>query len=259
MKNNTYAHYSKKSNDAKNKPSFSVVESYKITRLRLVSILAGIEGKVVAISSSNASEGKSTTSANIAISLSQLNKKVLLIDADARRSTIYQKLKLEDGLGCMDVISGAAVLDDVIRNYNPYLDVITAGSAMNNPSELFSLPAFEKLLLDARERYDYVIIDTPPINLVSDALIISQKCDGLLLVVRAGVTTYEAIKHTVSSTEGLDINILGVIMNGIDDSVERYYKYNRYNKYGKYGRYGYGYGRYSYQGRRGGYDNRGNY
>jgi len=222
-----------------NKVPFAVVEAYKTTRIHLISTLEKINGKVVAISSPNAAEGKSTTAINISIALSQLNKKVLVIDADSRRSTIHKKLKIENELGCLDIINGTAKFEDIIKKHNDYLDIITAGTQASNPSELFSTDSFGNWLNEIRDAYDYIIIDTPPINLVSDALVIAQKCDGLLLIVRADVTTYDALKRTINSTTELNINVLGVVINGTDS--EKSYKYGKYGRYSKYG-----YSRYSY-------------
>lgn len=229
--------------DNKNKTPFSVVEAYKSIRVHLISALNAINGKTVVVSSPFASDGKSTTAVNIAITISHLNKKVLLIDADTRRSTIHKKLKIENTIGCTDVISGNVEFSDVVKSHNNYLDVLTAGSSVTNPSELLSSSGFEVLLAKARDVYDYIIIDTPPINIVSDTLVIAQKCDGLILVARANITTYEAFKSTVDAAKSLDINIIGTILNGIDRSHNKYYRY-KYNKYNKrYGKYNY-YSRY---------------
>ena len=231
-------------NDTHNKVPFAVVEAYKTARIHIVSTLEKINGKLIAISSPNAAEGKSTTSINIAIALSQLNKKVLIIDDDTRRSTIHKKLKTENGLGCLDVISGVATVKDVVRSYNHNLKYITAGTQTNNPSELFSNDNFSSFLDEIKDRYDYIIIDTPPINLVSDALVIAQKCDGLILIARANITTYEAFRRTLSSTNELNINVLGVIINGYES--EKSYKYGKYGRYSRYGYGRYGYSRYGY-------------
>lgn len=229
------------SGDGQNKVPFSVVEAYKSLRVHLVSALSNIGGKVVAISSPNAAEGKSTTSINIAIVLSQLNKRVVLVDADARRASVHQKLKLDNKTGCTDILSGNAKYGDVLIKHNDYMDIITSGSSHNNATELFCSLKFDKLLSELKDNYDYVIVDTPPINLVSDALTISQKCDGILLLVRASVTTYEAFKKTLSSAEKLGINVLGSVMNGVGSRNDKYYRYNKY----KY-RYGYYNKRYNY-------------
>ena len=214
-----------------NKTPFSVVEAYKNIRVRIVTDLAKINGKIIAISSTNASEGKSTTAINTAITLSQLNKKVLLIDGDTRRSTIHHKLKINNELGFLDLILGNSSVENTVKSYSPYLDVLTAGTAMSNPAEILSSSAFERVLTEFRNSYDYVVIDTPPINMVSDASVIAQKCDGLVMVVRAGSTTYEDFKHASTMVEELNINFLGVIMNGVETKGrKKYYKYKY--KYG---------------------------
>lgn len=226
-----------------NKTPFSVVEAYKNIRVHLLTSLSSINGKSIVISSPYASEGKSTTAINIAITISHLNKKTLLIDADFRRSTVHKKLKMHNEKGCTDVIQGEVQFEDVLKSYNNYLDVLTAGSVVSNPSELFSSVDFDALLAKARDKYDYIVIDTPPINLVSDTMVIAQKCDGLVIIARAGTTTYEAFKSALDTAKSLNINILGTVLNGIDRSYNKYYKY-RYNKYNKkYGKYGY-YSRY---------------
>ncbi len=222
------------SQESRSKVPFSVVEAYKNLRIHLVSLLEKNNSKVVAISSANASEGKSTTSINLAVTLSQLNKKVIIVDADSRRATIHQKLKIENEKGCLDVINGGSELKEVIKQYNPYLDVITAGSVFNNPTELFCSNAFERMITELRNMYDYVIIDTPPVNLVSDALVIAQKCDGLVFVVRTGVTTYETFRNALISTNQLGINVLGAVMNGIGADTNKYLKYGFYGAYRRY-------------------------
>lgn len=222
------------SQESRNKVPFSVVEAYKNLRIHLLSIMEKSDSKVVAVSSANASEGKSTTTINLAITLSQLNKKVILIDADSRRATIHQKLKLENGKGCLDIINGDIELKDAIISYNQYLDIITAGSVFNNPTELYCSNSFERMITELRNMYDYVIFDTPPVNLVSDALVISQKCDGLVFVVRTGITTYDTFKNALISTNQLGINVLGAIMNGVGAETNKYLKYGFYGAYRRY-------------------------
>lgn len=215
--------------EKRNKLPFSVVEAYKNLRLHLISNMEKTNSKVIAISSANASDGKTTTAINVAISLSQLNKKVIMIDADSRRATIHQKLKIENNKGCLDILTGATRMEDAIVKYNSCLDIITAGTVINNPTELFSSNSFERMITELRNIYDYVIIDTPPVNVVSEALVIAQKCDGLVYVVRTGVTTYDDLKNVIISANQLNIKILGAVMNGID-SVKKHYRYNYYSK-----------------------------
>lgn len=206
---------------------FSVIESYKGARMQLINALAEVGGNIATFSSPNASEGKSTTVANTAITLSQLNKKILLIDADSRRPTIHTKFKLENGFGLLDVLSGTADIDSVIHNYSPYLDVITSGSNYSNPSELCSSATFDEVLEKLSDKYDYVLIDTPPINIVSDALVIAQKTSGIVLVIRAGMTERQSLVKATNLIKSLAIKPLGIIVNGTNCRNNKY----GYSKY----------------------------
>ena len=219
------------SNELNKKIPFAIVESYKNIRTNVISLLNKSGGNVLAITSPNATEGKSTTAINLAITLSQLNKKVILLDTDSRRPTIHKRLKIDTETGCVDYLCGNKEIDDIIVHYNNYLDVIIAGSKVKNPSELFSGDRFESLLDELRENYDYVVIDTPPINPVSDSLVISQKCDALVMIVRSGVTTYDSFNKAYNALNVLDINISGVIINGTGGNGSYSSKYSNDSKY----------------------------
>ncbi|MGI6279610.1 MAG: CpsD/CapB family tyrosine-protein kinase [Acutalibacteraceae bacterium] len=214
-----------------NKVPFAVVEAYKNIRIHLMSILSETGGKIIAFSSPNISEGKSTTSVNIAITISQLNKKVILLDSDVRRPTINKKLNLENEKGCTDVLAGTATLEEAVQKYSDNLDVLTSGTVSENPSELYSSAAFDRLLDELSQKYDYIIIDTPPVNIVSDSLAVAQKCDGLVLIVRAGVTTFASFKNSLSHIKQLNIKLLGTVINGSGAEKRKYYKYYRKNYY----------------------------
>lgn len=216
--------------DLQTKVPFSIVEAYKNIRTNVISILSKTNSKILAITSSNASEGKSTTSVNVAITLAQLNKKVVLLDADSRRPSIHKKLKLENTVGCMDILTEQAKLDDVVVHYNDYLDIICSGVKIKNPAELYSSTEFDDLLELLKDTYDYVIIDTPPINPVSDTLIIAQKCEAIIMVVRSGVTSYESFEKAYESLKVLDMEPNGVIVNGSNSGGKSIYK--RTYKYG---------------------------
>lgn len=239
-------------NATEKKAPFAVVEAYKLIRTNLMFVLAQKNGKVIAVSSSGANEGKSTSAVNVAIAFSQLGGKVLLVDADLRRSSIHKKLKIENPDGLSNVLAGFSELTRAAQHLNDNLDVLTAGPIPPNPSELLGSAYFVEFINTAKDQYDYIIIDTPPINLVSDALVIAPHTDGLVLVVRDGVSPYDAIQRAIDSAQFANITILGAIMNGINSKSVKRYSYRRYGSYNykRYsGNYGYGYG-YGY----GGYD-----
>ena len=211
-----------------NQAPFAVVEAYKNIRIRLLYILENMQGKVIAFTSPNVSEGKSTTAVNMAITLSQLNKKILLIDGDIRRATNHKKLKLENKKGLSNILARECQFNEAIISYNPYLDILTSGSVVVNPSDLIGSTDFDKLIEKVKEEYDYVIIDTPPVNIVSDALAISKKCDGVVLVARIAYTTYAQLKNATNALKALDINVLGTILNGAGGAKKKYGSYYKY-------------------------------
>lgn len=220
---------------------FAVVEAYKTIRTNLTFLLSGKKTKVFGITSAEAGEGKSTTAINMAIAFSQLGDKVLLIDADMRRSSVHKKMKIENISGLSDVLAGFDKFDNTVKHISDTLDILTAGQVPPNPSELLGSVAFKELIDNVGEKYGYVIIDTPPVEVVSDALVIAPQTAGLVLVVKDGVTPTDAIKRTVEAAKFAEINILGAVMNGANSKSGRRYGYRKYGKYG-YRKYGYGYG-----------------
>lgn len=217
-------------NDIRQKVTFSIVEAYKNIRTNIVSLMAKKDSKVLAISSPNASEGKTTTSLNIAITISQLEKKVLLIDTDAHRPSLHKNLKIENTVGLLNLISEQIDFKDAIHNHNDYLDIITCGTNSTKPSELLNSEKFTELLTELKQHYDYIVLDTPPVNPVSDALVIAQKVDSFIMVIRANVTSHDAFIKALKALEVLDVKVDGVIINGSDPRPRGYYK-SKYSYY----------------------------
>ena len=227
---------------------FAVVEAYKAIRTNLTFLLATSETKVFGITSPEAGEGKSTTSVNMAIAFSQLGDKVLLIDADMRKSSIHKKLKIENNAGLSNVLAGFNNYSEVITHINDTFDVITAGQVPPNPSELLGSARFKELVEAVGREYSYVIIDTPPMDVVTDALVIAPHTAGLVLVVKDHVTPTDAINRAIEAAKFANINNLGAVMNAANPKSGRGYGYRKYGyrKYGYrkycYSKYGYGYG-----------------
>ena len=224
---------------------FAVVEAYKAIRTNLTFLLATSETKVFGITSPEAGEGKSTTSVNMAIAFSQLGDKVLLIDADMRKSSIHKKLKIENNAGLSNVLAGFNNYSEVITHINDTFDVITAGQVPPNPSELLGSARFKELVETVGREYSYVIIDTPPMDVVTDALVISPHTAGLVLVVKDHVTPTDAINRAIEAAKFANINILGAVMNAANPKSGRGYGYRKYG-YRKYGYRKYGYSKYGY-------------
>ncbi len=246
---------------------FAIVESYKNLRTSLAFLLSENGGNSFTVTSANAGEGKSTTSANLAVAFSQLGKKVLIIDADLRKASLHKKFKTENGVGLSDVIIGSVNISDAVKNITPMLSILTAGNLPPNPSELLDSQSFSDLMVYLNSTYDLVILDTPPLNVVSDSLIVAPNTTGVVLVIRDGYTPHYSIKKAIEAMRFSNVNILGTIMNGINPRSRsryiyrksKYYSYNSgYNKgYGN--SYGYGYGGYGSYGGYGGYGSYGGY
>lgn len=205
---------------------FSVAEAYKTIRTNLMFVLPNRSKKTIAISSSLPGEGKSTTALNVGISFSQLEQRVLLIDGDMRNPTIYKKLKINNSKGLSSILVGFCELDEAVKNVYPNFDVLTSGPLPPNPAELLGSDNMSELLKVLEEYYDYIIIDTPPINVVADALILAPKTEGLVMVIKQGVSTHEQLKKTLSSIEFANVKLLGTILNGVKMDNKQYsYKY----------------------------------
>ena len=221
----------KENNDVKSsKVPFAVAEAYKSIRTNLLFLLTKKKGNVVIVSGSDISEGKSTTAVNLAVAFSQLGDKVLLIDGDLRRSSIHKKTKLENNKGLSDVLGGFAEFKDAVKSVNPSLDVLTSGHQAPNPSELLGSTRCETLINELKEQYNYIIVDTPPVNVVSDALIVAPKSDGVILVVRDKFTMSDALKKAIEAFEFANIKVLGAIMNAAgtkgNGKYSKKYKYS---------------------------------
>lgn len=212
---------------------FAIVEGYKIARTNLVFSLSAAESNVVAFTSWSKGEGKSTATANLAISFSKMDKKVLLIDADLRRPNIHNLMKLQNAAGLSEVIGKFKSFDEVVnRDVLPYLDVLTSGSIPPNPSELLASQNFSSMLEVLRKEYDYIILDTPPIGVVADTLILKDLVAGYVVVVREKFTTHGDIEKTLQSIRLADSKVLGFLKVGCTASGRKYSK-------GQYGYYKY--------------------
>ncbi len=216
--------------------SFAASEAYKLLRTKLQYSFADDNNcRVIGISSSLVGEGKSLSSVNLAYTLSQLGKKVLLIDCDMRRPSIPDKLPIVKSPGLSGYLSGLNSQDKLIqfcgmdKEENAF-HVIASGQNPPNPIELLSSKRMEKLLEYLRDFYDYIILDLPPVGEVSDSLAVAKSTDGILLVVRQNYCTRTDLAATMRQFEFVDSRILGVIYNCISETSGKYGKkyYKRY-------------------------------
>lgn len=221
--------------------SFAGKEAYKRLRTNLqFSFPEGeSECSVVGITSSQPAEGKSLTSVNLAYSLAQLNKKVLLIDADMRRSSIDTKLNIDAKPGLSNLLTDVNTSGGSIKKYIPDdesigFSVLPAGDVPPNPSELLNSDRMSRLMAKLRAMFDFVVIDLPPVGAVTDAQAISRLVDGMLVVLREDHTSKYVLEDCVQQLKLTNTRILGFVVNGSVDGASKGYSYNKYGKYGYY-------------------------
>lgn len=216
---------------------FQIVEAYKTLRTNLLFTLATTEQRIVVITSPQPHAGKSTTATNLAIVMAQSNFKILLIDADMRKPTLDYSFHVSRAEGLSRMLSGMSTFDEtVIRQVVPNLDFITAGPIPPNQQELMGSKRMKTFLKEASEKYDYIFIDTPPVNVVADSLMLLDESVGMLLVVREGETTHEDLREAEESVKQVGGHLLGVLLTNVRPRKglrrEKYYKSSGY-EYGE--------------------------
>lgn len=220
---------------------FSALEAYKKLRTNLIFSSGGNKTPIFAVTSYAAKAGKSITSANIAMSFSMIGKKVLLVDADMRLPSIHKIFKYkapEKGLSTL--LATADDIDSYILTCPKYenLYILDAGTVPPNPSELLSLSSVEKFFQQASEKYDIIIVDMPPVGVVTDAALIAPYITGYIVLAQSGFTKKGDLQEVISTLEKNGGKISGIVLNGISVKSRGYGYKNK--KYGY--RYGYDYG-----------------
>ena len=229
------------SRDMKNDYNYN--ESIKTLRTNI--LFCGSKVRTIMFTSSVPDEGKSDITFAAAQSMAQLGKKVLMIDADIRRSVLVSRYQLGEKVhGLSQYLSGQKQLEEVVYDTNvENLSVIFAGPYSPNPAELLEEKLFTRLLEYGRSEFDYIMIDTPPMANLIDGAIVARQCDGAVLVIESGAISYRIEQRVKAQLEKSGCRILGVVLNKVDIYSQSYYgkygKYGKYKKYGKYGNYGY--------------------
>ncbi|MBR6934674.1 MAG: CpsD/CapB family tyrosine-protein kinase [Clostridia bacterium] len=218
---------------------FNVREAFNTLRTNVVFGMAPSGGKRLLVTSANQSEGKSTTSVNLAVALAQNGAKVLLIDADLRKPKLHKFFNTDYTHGLSRFLIGQETLNDALfRTPVKNLDLMTSGIIPPNPSELLGSSRMKLFLEKAEEYYDYIIIDTPPINVVTDAAVLSKIVSGVLIVVHYGSTDRDDFQKAKNQLQMVGANIIGFSVVGVRSEHKGYYK----KYYKSYDSYGYGYG-----------------
>jgi polysaccharide biosynthesis transport protein len=219
------------------RPQSQMAESYRALRTSLLLSSLGAPPKVVMVTSALPQEGKTTTSINTAVVLAQKGVRVLLIDADMRRPSIHKTLGMGPHSGLSNVLTGSIPLEQAITSTTvlPNLFVLPAGTPPPNPAELLASSNMRDVLGKLREQYDHIVIDTPPSLSVTDAVVLSPRADAVLLVIRSGQTTKQALRRSRDVLTQVNARVVGVLLNAVDLSSPDYYYYYEYQ--GKYARY----------------------
>ncbi|MBC5624097.1 CpsD/CapB family tyrosine-protein kinase [Clostridium sp. NSJ-49] len=207
------------------KPKSIAAEAYRTLRTNIQYSSFDKEYKTIVVTSSEPGEGKSTTSGNLALAISQAESKVLLIDCDLRKPSLHKLFRISNNYGLSDLLLHRKTMEDVAVKYNEGLTVVPAGKIPPNPSEMLGSKAMGTFLDEMKKHFDYIIIDTPPIGAVTDSQVLSTKVDGTILVVKAGQTKKDVVMNSVNAIKKVNGNIIGTVLNGVENSKNKYYYY----------------------------------
>lgn len=210
---------------------FSSTEAYKVLRTNLkFSFPDDGLGKVVGITSAEQSEGKSSTSCNVAYALAEEGAKVLLLEADLRRPTLSAKLGVARKPGLTNMLVDRENSSDVVQQ-SPYaakVDVITCGDIPPNPSELLGSEPMQELMDQLRKQYRYIIVDLPPVTVVSDAVAMTKCLDGVVMVIRENVTDRKQLRDAMRQLKMAELRVLGFVFRNSEEGKHGSYRYGKY-------------------------------
>ena len=207
------------------KPKSIAAEAYRTLRTNIQYSSFDDEIKTIVITSSEPGEGKSTTAGNVALAFAQADKKTIMVDCDLRKPSLHRKFKISNMVGLSDILIGKEKIEEAIHEYNESLDILPSGKLPPNPAEMLGSKAMEKLLEDLKVKYDKIILDTAPLQAVTDAQVLAIKADGTIIVVRAHKTKKESIVQAKNLLEKVGAKIIGTVLNGVENSRKKYYYY----------------------------------
>lgn len=178
-------------------------------------------------------DGKTTNAVNLAVSIANTNKRVLLIDADLRKPTVHRYFSLENKDGLSEILAGLTNEIHIRKTSVENLNVLTSGQIPPNPAELLGSPQMDTLLDYVKNYFDYVVIDSPPINVVSDAAILAEKITGYVFVVQGGKNHFSEVDYAIDTLEQMNGRVVGFVLNDVSGRAEQKYSYRSHN-YGYY-------------------------
>ena len=218
-----------------NSPKSPISEAYRGIRTNIQFANVDNNIKTILMTSSALGEGKTTTLCNVAMTMADAGHKVIIIDCDLRKPRIHKFFEVSNRVGITDILLKGEDFKSFLRGgFHPNLEIITSGKIPSNPSEILYSNAMKNLIEKIKMEYDYVFIDTPPVIAVTDAVIMSQYIDGVVLVCSSGKTEVEMVKKAKESLAKVNANILGVVLNKIPLKGQKYANYYYYsNKEGE--------------------------
>ena len=224
---------------------FAIREAYNSIRAKLIFTGRGEKCPVFAVTSAMMHDGKTTNAVNLAISIASTTKKVLLIDGDMRKPTVHRYFGLENKNGLSEILAGLTNEVKIRKTDVENLHLLTSGQIPPNPAELFGSKQMDNLLDYVKEFFDYVLIDTPPVNLVSDAAILAEKITGYVFVVQSGKNHYYELSYALDTIQQMNGNVVGIVLNDATGRTNSHYGGYRSAYYSK-GYYRRGYNRNYY-------------
>lgn len=204
------------------KPKSIDAEAYRTLRTNIQYLSIEKEIKSIVVTSACPNEGKSTVLGNLALAFAQNGKKVLIIDCDLRQPSIHRKFNVSNLCGISQVLIEEETLDTAIQHYKDNLDILTSGSIPPNPSEIINSITMNDLLEELKNKYDILMLDSPPLEVVTDGQILSTKVDGTLLVLKAGKSKIESVKEAKNLLNKVGANIIGLVINEARESKKKY-------------------------------------
>ena len=213
-------------------PNSAVADAYRVLRTNLIFTSAQTTGRVVVVTSANPGEGKTTTVANLAAALAHNGAKVLAIDADLRRPTLYQHFGVQKTPGLTDLIVGKSTASQAIQMTRiDGLQVLPCGYQPPNPAELLGSPMMRQVLEALRSHYDWVLIDTPPVLAMADTAVLAALVEGVVLVLAAEKATRPSVARAVDQVHGVGGKVIGVVLNKVNLERNSYYYSQHYGEY----------------------------
>jgi capsular exopolysaccharide synthesis family protein len=191
-------------------------EAYRMLRTNLFYALVDAPPKVIVLTSAAHGEGKSTTAANLALTLAQAGKNTLLLDCDLRKPVLHKLFRTGNMEGLVDILIGERAPREVWSEPIPGLKLVPSGPPPPNPAELLSSRRLAEVLQQVRQEFEYVLVDTPPVGRVSDSAVLAANGDGVLLVLDSQHTRKRSLKHALHTLEGVGANVLGTVMNNYE-------------------------------------------